>query len=150
MARLYDRELSPGGGIATPDYATLVRQPNPFASPLPPVATAVTELDGESFYANWEFVPGAASYLLDVSELANFGSFVTGFEAHSVSALTHFVDGLTLGTNYYVRVRAVNAYGVSFNSNTITTTTLDALIIHDSADTEIQDSTGTTIQETPA
>uniref|UniRef100_UPI00286D3C63 beta strand repeat-containing protein n=1 Tax=Flavobacterium sp. TaxID=239 RepID=UPI00286D3C63 len=37
-----------------------------------PVATAATSITGNSFTANWESVPGAESYLLDVSTNPNF------------------------------------------------------------------------------
>ena len=91
-----------------------------------PVATAATNVVGYQFSANWNSVTGALSYRLDVSTSATFASFVGIFDDLDVGlALTSLVTGLTPGTPYYYRVRAVCASGASSNSNTESVTTKD-------------------------
>src|SRR6185369_264013 len=63
------------------------------------------------------------SYRLDVSTSSGFGSFVTGYNDLNVgNVVTQSVTGLTPGTQYFYRVRAVNASGTSANSNTTSAT----------------------------
>jgi FKBP-type peptidyl-prolyl cis-trans isomerase 2 len=53
-----------------------------------------------------------------------FSALVVGFANLSVSGTSQAITGLSAGTKYYVRVRAVNANGASNNSNVgIVTTT---------------------------
>jgi trimeric autotransporter adhesin len=88
-----------------------------------PSASAATAVNQNSFTANWSAVTGAASYSLDVSS-DNFSNLITGYAAKSVSGLNDAITGLTPGTTYQYRVRAVNASGLSTNSNTITQVTI--------------------------
>ena len=78
------------------------------------------------FTANWGSVALADDYRLDVSTDSTFGSYVTGYEDLTVADTSAPVTGLTAGTRYYYRVRAVNAGGTSANSNTISVTTVVA------------------------
>lgn len=82
-----------------------------------------TDVTDTSFFANWSSVSSATSYRLDVSEYADFRSFVGSYNNYTVNGTSQAVTGLTAGTNYYYRVRAVNAAGASANSNTISQTT---------------------------
>ncbi len=92
-----------------------------------PVATAGTNLAEGAFDSNWNSVTGATSYRLDVSTSNVFGSFVSGYNDLNVgNVLTAPVTGLTGGTTYYFRVRAVDASGTSANSNVITVLTVPA------------------------
>jgi hypothetical protein len=100
--------------------------------PLPPVATAATNVTKNSFQANWTPASSdpypATSYVLDVSTDQNFiaGSFVGVFNNYNVgNVLTYSVPGINSSTTYYYRVRGVNAQGQSANSNVITVITLD-------------------------
>lgn len=94
------------------------------APPAAPVATAGTNPATTQFDANWNASIGATSYRLDVSTSNIFASFVAGYNDLNVgNVLTTTVTGLTANTTYYYRVRAVNAAGVSGNSNTITLAT---------------------------
>ena len=74
--------------------------------------------------ANWNAVNGSTSYRLDVSTAANFSSFVQ--QDVTVNGTNHAITGLTAGTTYHYRVRAVNATGPSANSNAINVATAAA------------------------
>ncbi len=92
-----------------------------------PTATTAGSITSSSFTANWSApaVGGApASYRLDVSTSDQFSSYVSGFQDKNVAAvLTYSVTGLSLGTTYYYRVRAVNSSGASTSSNIMSVTT---------------------------
>lgn len=74
------------------------------AEPIIPVALSATNITTESFDANWEAVPGASYYLLDVSTSPTFSSFV--LQNQVVNTTSYTVTGLSLNTTYYYRVRA--------------------------------------------
>jgi phosphodiesterase/alkaline phosphatase D-like protein len=99
---------------------------NQLTVPAAPTATAATSITSTSFTANWGSVTGAASYRLDVSTASDFSSFVSGYNNLTVAGTSQSVTGLTAGTPYYYRVRAVNATGTSANSNTINVTNAPA------------------------
>jgi hypothetical protein len=87
----------------------------------PTIAREATDKQATSFTANWDLVAGATNYLLDVST-DNFNTFIPGHQAKSVLATFSSVTGLTQGTTYQYRVRAVNVCA-SVYSNVITLTT---------------------------
>jgi len=98
---------------------------NVIAAPSAPVASAATGVAANGFSANWSTAVGAASYRLDVSTDAGFGSFVSGYNDLNVGNVTTYpVSGLSANTGYHFRVRAVNGGGTSGNSSTIDVTTL--------------------------
>ncbi len=89
-----------------------------------PVATVATNVAHDSFTANWNASTGATTYFLDVSELSDFSTFVTGYNNKDVGNVTSSsVTSLNSSTNYFYRVRASNSAGTSSNSNVITVTT---------------------------
>ena len=99
-------------------------------APAVPVANAATGIGTASFTANWNTVPTATAYLLDVSTSSTFAGFVSGYNNVNVgNVLTTSVSGLTCATTYYFRVQAMNACGTSVSSNTITMVTAACPVI---------------------
>ena len=101
----------------------------PAVSPGNVVLQAATNIFCTAFKANWTAEVNAVSYLLDVSLVSNFASFVTGYNALDIGNVTTYtVTGLTVGTTYYYRLRSKNGCGTSATGTAtvqnITTTTL--------------------------
>lgn len=83
-----------------------------------PVATAATNVNGDSFTANWDAYPGATMYFLDVSTDPNFATYILQNQAVTAPTTSYNVTGLTGCTTYYYRVRALvgtMTYSLSFN-----------------------------------
>ena len=96
--------------------------------PATPVANTATVVSQTGFTANWNLVTGSDNYLLDISPLSDFSAFFTGYKAKSLlpGNSSEAVSGLTNGTTYYYRVRAMNSSGESPNSNFISQITIPA------------------------
>jgi|GEM_PF-1148957 len=109
-------------GISTVSNSTTVTLISPA-----PIATLAASITTSGFTATWTATAGAASYLLDVSGVSDFSSFISGYNGASVASTSSSITGLSPGTTYYYRLRAVNTSGVSVNSNTITTSTLTSV-----------------------
>ncbi len=94
--------------------------------PAPPdVSVGATEISCDGMIMNWGVVPGAKKYMLDVS-LDNFVTTETGFDNKDVGlALSDTISGLGLGDTVYYRVRALTNCGLTTNSDTVITNTLD-------------------------
>ncbi|NTV51705.1 MAG: T9SS type A sorting domain-containing protein [Candidatus Firestonebacteria bacterium] len=89
-------------------------------SAVPPVADPAGTITLTSFNANWESVPGATGYLLDVATNAAFTTWVTGYRDLDVgNVLTYPVNGLTTGATYYYRVRGTNGNQQTYYTNTV-------------------------------
>ncbi|MCX2742378.1 gliding motility-associated C-terminal domain-containing protein [Mangrovivirga sp. M17] len=86
------------------------------AAPTAPVLDPVTDAICESITVSWNSVTSASSYELDIST-DNFTTFIPGYDGFSTDQTTEVINGLTPGTNYQVRVRAVNGCGISGDSN---------------------------------
>ncbi|MBP9926018.1 MAG: T9SS type A sorting domain-containing protein [Cyclobacteriaceae bacterium] len=100
---------------------------NKITTTVEPTATTATAIAQTGFNANWNVVTGATDYYLDVST-NNFSTYTTGFQNLLVpgTGLTKTVAGLSPGTNYQFRVRALNSSGQSDNSNVISVLTVSA------------------------
>lgn len=88
-----------------------------------PVAVNPLYVSNESFVASWLGSLGAVSYLLDISETADFSTFI--LENQSVTLTSFVVLDLTPESEYFYRLRAFsNNNTISPYSNTIQVTTL--------------------------
>lgn len=92
----------------------------PVNAPSAPVATAATNINSSSFTANWNATAGATAYYLDVSTTSNFTSILPSYNNRNIGNVLNFsITGISNTQNYFYRVRAANASGVSPSSNTI-------------------------------
>jgi hypothetical protein len=109
------RTVGSGGTSASSTTATVI------TLPLAPAIGAPTNVNSVGFTANWSAVAGATDYQLDVSTNSSFTSYVSGYQNRSTAgATTLAVSGLTPGTIYYYRVRAIGSSGAtSLSSNTL-------------------------------
>ncbi|EAY25356.1 RHS Repeat family [Microscilla marina] len=88
-----------------------------------PVATEASNIQPNSFQANWQGVDNASLYLLDVSLDANFTQTITGYQSKQIIDTFATVDGLLPNTKLYYRVKVQGLNAASTYSNTITVTT---------------------------
>lgn len=116
----YYRVRSVNSGGTSPNSATQ----NQLTLTMPPVASSMNAISHTGFQASWSSVSGATHYKIDLATDVNFTSKVVGYDDLTVSATTLDFAGLSGGTTYYFRVRAVNASGPSANSNTISALTI--------------------------
>jgi beta-glucanase (GH16 family) len=92
------------------------------SAPSAPTFPTFASVSSTGFTVNWTAVSGATSYKLDVSSTSSFASYV--IQDLTVSGTSQAVTGLTPGTAYYARVRAVNSGGTSTSSSNGSLTTL--------------------------
>jgi len=85
-----------------------------------PVALPPLIYTSTSFIANWQDVPGATDYALDVATDSGFNHLVSGFDNLQTGATPCWlVKGLAGQGTYYYRVRAQNGAHKTWHSNTI-------------------------------
>ncbi|WP_436514338.1 LamG-like jellyroll fold domain-containing protein [Ekhidna sp. To15] len=98
------------------------------------VTLPAEDVTSTSFTARWSEGLDVQTYQIDVSTLADFSTFVSGFQGTQTTATSISVSNLDFSTTYYYRVRMVNTSAqVSDNSNTtIVKTDIDAETIADS------------------
>jgi hypothetical protein len=89
----------------------------------PPVATEATQVYDKSFKANWKEYYGIEKFLLYVSEDAEFGTYLPGYEGKEVEGNSHVVEDLKPEHTYYYKVRAKIHGKLSDFSNIIEVTT---------------------------
>jgi phosphodiesterase/alkaline phosphatase D-like protein len=93
-------------------------------APVAPTATNADNFTCVSFNANWGAVTGATSYSIEVSTDASFSTYQTGYNNFNIGNVTTYnVSGLTIGANYFYRIKASNGCSTSLVSNTIAVTT---------------------------
>jgi hypothetical protein len=91
----------------------------------PPSSIALTLSSYTWFEINWSAPSGVYSYRVDVSTTDDFLNILPAYNNYDASGSASggfYVTGLTEGTTYYTRIRAVNACGTSVNSSTFSTT----------------------------
>ncbi len=90
----------------------------------PDLVTALS-VNQTDFTLSWNSAVNADSYRIDIASDGNFTSFVSSYQNYSVSGTSLLVNnGLTSGTDYYVRVRSVD--GMIFGDNS------HVLVVHTS------------------
>lgn len=103
------------GGPYGTSLNTTINVVNPLETP---VAVLPTNITCTSFTANWNAVPTATDYLLDVSDDPLFTTFYSVYQNFSTGGLLSVnITGLNPGTAYYYRVRAVRNPLTSCYSN---------------------------------
>ncbi|MBW4891691.1 cadherin-like beta sandwich domain-containing protein [Mucilaginibacter sp. HMF5004] len=90
--------------------------------PVAPTLTGVAGVNATSFNVDWTAGSGAASYTYDVATDAGFNSIVSGYGSVSTTSTNATITGLTTGTTYYFRVKAVSA-GAASSSASVSTST---------------------------
>ena len=88
----------------------LAQEPTPIGELPPPenLRTSATDIEGQ-LRLKWGAVRGAKSYIVECAQSAN-GPWT---QVTVTARANHSVDGLTAGTKYWFRVRAVGAAGMS-------------------------------------
>jgi hypothetical protein len=94
----------------------------------PPEIIGVTSLSAIDAEISWYSVVGATSYRIDVSESADFSSFLVNNA--TVSGTSILIGSLIELTSYYYRLRSFNGTAVSYNSPVYSFTTLDDVAMY--------------------
>ena len=102
----------------------IVVQLPPFVPPNAPAGLTASNITVNGMTVSWAVTSRTRSYRIDVSTVSNFGTLLEGYNDLTVNGTSQSIIGLTAGTIYYVRVRAVNGAGTSPSSATLTQITV--------------------------
>jgi hypothetical protein len=97
---------------------------NPLATT--PASLARVAKGTDSILVNWVGSASATGYRIDVATDAGFTAMLGGYTNLSVADTFKAINGLTSGTNYFIRVRAENATSC---------TSLNSTVLNDSTNT---------------
>ncbi len=112
------RAVNDGGSSKDSEIITVLMIPSA------PEILPASDIKADGFTANWNESAGADDYHIDVSLSETFSSYMAGYRDLSVgNEISRQVKGLTSGTTFYYRVRAVNSSGTSEQSEVQTVTT---------------------------
>ena len=115
---IYYYRIRARNGCSTSGYSNIVTAIT--TAPAITSSNTVTGFTCTSFVASWAAVSNATSYAIDVSNVASFATFITGYNNLNVGNVTSIsVTGLSSGIIYYYRVRTINNCGTSGNSNVV-------------------------------
>jgi fibronectin type 3 domain-containing protein len=92
-----------GEGPQSAAFATVI-----FSAPAAPTGLAALPLSASSLQITWDAVPGAAQYKVYHSSTTATGTYNL---AATASATNYTHSGLTVNTNYYYKISAVNNIG---------------------------------------
>ena len=106
-----DFQPAAGGSRTTDGYSTVTVTGLPISSNLRIRITLLNDNANERWLID------------DLNITGSLSSCLAGYDNLTVNSTSQAVSGLTSGTNYYYRVRAVGGNSTSGNSNTITVTT---------------------------
>lgn len=86
------------------DYSNIV---SVTTSGIPPENAIASDIQSNSFTAQWDTVQNCSGYLIDVSTDFNFDSFLPGFHGLPVTSTSYSITSLNPGTVYYCQVKAI-------------------------------------------
>ena len=111
----------PAYNITNPLYDTVRTATTPTTDPNTLAATAITNT---GYTLTWA-ADSISTFELDLSTASDFSTYVTGYNAKvlPISTRSETITGLNGSTNYYARIRAINAGVYSNNSSSLLTTT---------------------------
>jgi hypothetical protein len=84
------------------------------ASPAVPVFAAISNIQPGQITLNWLAAAEAGAYILDVSDVSDFSTFLPGFQSNNLgNVLSAAVGGLQINQTYYARLRSANVCDTS-------------------------------------
>lgn len=103
-----------------------------------PVVLPPSNIQLTSFVANWEAMPEAVSYRIDVAKDALFQQMLAGYNNMTVNTNSLVIANLDANTEYYYRIRGVNDESTSNHSNVMPAKTLNLDAPAATAATEVE------------
>ena len=99
-----------------------------------PVALPASNINPTYFYANWEAAGGVisdlAGYYLDIATDIGFVNKIAGYDNRDIgNVITYIARILLPGTNYFYRIMAYNAHGVTSSYSNIISVTTSAQLV---------------------
>jgi hypothetical protein len=86
---------------------------------LDPPVVSTSSVVATGFSVNWNAIPNAITYFLDVSTVSDFSELVVGYSNLNAQGVTSNISGLQSNVQYYVRSRAYDGTNTSPNSNAV-------------------------------